>query len=181
MTGFSFADDHEAEVFYNKVNGRDKLRPCEYLFEPDPFSLFFCVRSFRIHKAQVGSFFFVIFPESLNAPIFFSFFFFVQSGSCMACSQFLSRLPLLRQNDSAVRPVPSSGALAKSGKAAVGGQGRNKIPLYKGKLDKTRIGMPSDFRHVGHIGWDPDVGFDVREDSCSSLSLFQKFSKVPFF
>jgi Wiskott-Aldrich syndrome protein len=57
--------------------------------------------------------------------------------------------------------VPSSGTLAKSAKAA-GAQGRyNKFPLHNGKLDKSRIGMPSDFRHVGHIGWDPDVGFEV--------------------
>lgn len=35
--------------------------------------------------------------------------------------------------------------------------------MHNGKLDKTRIGLPSDFRHVGHIGWDPDVGFDVSE------------------
>ncbi|KAF9962972.1 hypothetical protein BGZ70_007750 [Mortierella alpina] len=86
VAGLSFADEHEAEVFYGKVHGRANLRP--------------------------------------------------------------------------FKPVPSSGTLAKSGKAG-GAQARNKIPLHNGKLDKSRIGMPSDFRHVGHIGWDPDVGFDV--------------------
>jgi len=31
----------------------------------------------------------------------------------------------------------------------------------KGKLSKADIGLPSDFRHVGHVGWDPNGGFDV--------------------
>lgn len=29
------------------------------------------------------------------------------------------------------------------------------------KLTKEDISTPSDFRHVGHIGWDPASGFDV--------------------
>ena len=29
----------------------------------------------------------------------------------------------------------------------------------KGKLSKEDIGTPTDFRHVGHVGWDPDKGF----------------------
>ena len=38
----------------------------------------------------------------------------------------------------------------------------------KGKKDKKRprlckedIGTPTDFRHVSHVGWDPEKGFDV--------------------
>ncbi|XP_004365930.1 hypothetical protein CAOG_01059, partial [Capsaspora owczarzaki ATCC 30864] len=31
----------------------------------------------------------------------------------------------------------------------------------KGKFSKADIGAPSDFRHVGHIGWSPEKGFDV--------------------
>ena len=33
------------------------------------------------------------------------------------------------------------------------------------KITKDDISKPSDFRHVNHIGWDPNSGFDV------SLSL----------
>ncbi|KAG0083167.1 hypothetical protein BGZ93_010287, partial [Podila epicladia] len=84
VAAFSFADEHEADVFYGKVYGRAGLRP--------------------------------------------------------------------------FKPVRSAGTLAKSGKG--GAQHHNRIPMHNGKLDKTRIGLPSDFRHVGHIGWDPDVGFD---------------------
>ncbi len=31
----------------------------------------------------------------------------------------------------------------------------------KARLTKEDIGTPTDFRHVGHIGWDPEKGFDV--------------------
>ncbi|XP_057293238.1 actin nucleation-promoting factor WASL-like isoform X2 [Hydractinia symbiolongicarpus] len=31
----------------------------------------------------------------------------------------------------------------------------------KTRLTKDDIGTPSDFRHVGHVGWDPKGGFDV--------------------
>ncbi|KAF9941465.1 hypothetical protein BGZ67_005047 [Mortierella alpina] len=99
VAGLSFADEHEAEVFYGKVHGRASLRP--------------------------------------------------------------------------FKPVPSSGTLAKSGKAG-GAQGRNRIPLHNGKLDKSRIGMPSDFRHVGHIGWDPDVGFDAQNIDPAWRTLFEQ-------
>jgi hypothetical protein len=30
------------------------------------------------------------------------------------------------------------------------------------KLSKSDIGLPSNFIHVQHIGWNPDTGFDVR-------------------
>ncbi|KAF9130526.1 hypothetical protein BGW39_002984 [Mortierella sp. 14UC] len=99
VAGFSFADEHEAEVFYSKVNGRARLRP--------------------------------------------------------------------------FKPVASSGTLAKSAKAG-GAQGRNKFPLHNGKLDKSRIGMPSDFRHVGHIGWDPDVGFEAQNIDPAWRTLFNQ-------
>ena len=29
----------------------------------------------------------------------------------------------------------------------------------KSKLSKEDIGTPTDFRHVGHVGWDPEKGF----------------------
>ncbi|KAG0350271.1 hypothetical protein BGZ54_003925 [Gamsiella multidivaricata] len=64
-------------------------------------------------------------------------------------------------------------ALVRSGKAG-GAQGRGRIPLHNGKLDKSRIGLPSDFRHVGHIGWDPDVGFDAQNIDPAWRELFEQ-------
>lgn len=31
----------------------------------------------------------------------------------------------------------------------------------KSKLTKDDIGLPTDFRHVGHVGWDPQKGLDM--------------------
>ncbi|XP_033110964.1 neural Wiskott-Aldrich syndrome protein-like isoform X2 [Anneissia japonica] len=31
----------------------------------------------------------------------------------------------------------------------------------KGKITKADIGLPSNFQHVSHVGWDPDKGFDT--------------------
>ena len=31
----------------------------------------------------------------------------------------------------------------------------------KRKITKDEISGPSDFRHVNHVGWDPNSGFDV--------------------
>ncbi|XP_077989435.1 actin nucleation-promoting factor WASL-like [Glandiceps talaboti] len=42
----------------------------------------------------------------------------------------------------------------------------------KKKLTKTDIGLPSDFRHVGHVGWDPDKGFDTENLDPDLKNLF---------
>ena len=31
----------------------------------------------------------------------------------------------------------------------------------KKKLTKEDISTPTEFRHVSHVGWDPNKGFDV--------------------
>lgn len=38
---------------------------------------------------------------------------------------------------------------------------KNKSKGKKPKLTKEDISTPTDFRHVGHVGWDPKAGFDV--------------------
>lgn len=42
----------------------------------------------------------------------------------------------------------------------------------KKKLTKEDIGTPSNFRHVNHVGWDPERGFEV------SLGVDLKMSRV---
>jgi len=51
----------------------------------------------------------------------------------------------------------------------------------KVKLTKNDIGLPSNFVHVQHIGWDPQTGFDVRisEDVSSLLSLLSCLLFLP--
>lgn len=58
-------------------------------------------------------------------------------------------------------PNGSPSATPKSRKSGFFGSKKEKKGS-KGKLDKTLIGLPSNFRHLGHIGWDPNKGFNVR-------------------
>ncbi|CAB3377094.1 Hypothetical predicted protein [Cloeon dipterum] len=44
------------------------------------------------------------------------------------------------------------------------------------KLTKADIGCPQDFRHVTHIGWDPNKGFDM--DNVDDPQLKQFFDKA---
>ncbi|XP_058481213.1 WASP like actin nucleation promoting factor b isoform X2 [Solea solea] len=36
-----------------------------------------------------------------------------------------------------------------------------KVKGKKKKLTKADIGTPSNFQHIGHVGWDPNTGFDL--------------------
>lgn len=42
----------------------------------------------------------------------------------------------------------------------------------KKKISKAEIGTPSNFRHVGHVGWDPNTGFDLNNLDPDLKKLF---------
>ncbi|XP_072566077.1 actin nucleation-promoting factor WASL-like isoform X2 [Paramormyrops kingsleyae] len=42
----------------------------------------------------------------------------------------------------------------------------------KKKLTKADIGTPSNFQHVGHVGWDPNTGFDLNNLDPELKNLF---------
>lgn len=42
----------------------------------------------------------------------------------------------------------------------------------KKKLTKADIGTPSNFQHIGHVGWDPNTGFDVNNLDPELKKLF---------
>ncbi|CAM4561585.1 unnamed protein product [Leuciscus chuanchicus] len=42
----------------------------------------------------------------------------------------------------------------------------------KKKISKAEIGTPSNFRHVGHVGWDPNTGFDLNNLDPDLKNLF---------
>lgn len=44
------------------------------------------------------------------------------------------------------------------------------------KYTKDQIGLPENFVHVQHIGWDPDRGFDLGQIKDPQLNTF--FAKV---
>ncbi|KAG8447316.1 hypothetical protein GDO86_014688, partial [Hymenochirus boettgeri] len=48
----------------------------------------------------------------------------------------------------------------------------NKNKKGKKKFSKADIGAPSGFKHVSHVGWDPNSGFDVNQLDPELLNLF---------
>lgn len=42
----------------------------------------------------------------------------------------------------------------------------------KQKLSKSDIGQPQDFRHISHVGWDPNKGFDLEKVDDPQLEAF---------
>ncbi|XP_058844231.1 actin nucleation-promoting factor WASL-like isoform X2 [Acipenser ruthenus] len=44
----------------------------------------------------------------------------------------------------------------------------------KRKLKKADIGTPSDFKHVGHVGWNPSSGFDINHLDSDLRQLFSQ-------
>ncbi|KAM3654498.1 actin nucleation-promoting factor WAS-like [Ammospiza maritima maritima] len=67
-------------------------------------------------------------------------------------------------------PPPASGPPPGAGTPPGGehkkGRGGRK------KISKADIGVPSGFKHVGHIGWDPNGGFDLAALDPALRSLF---------
>ncbi|XP_053572634.1 actin nucleation-promoting factor WASL isoform X2 [Bombina bombina] len=47
-------------------------------------------------------------------------------------------------------------------------KGKNK----KKRITKADIGTPSNFQHIGHVGWDPNTGFDVNNLDPELKKLF---------
>jgi Wiskott-Aldrich syndrome protein len=53
---------------------------------------------------------------------------------------------------------------------------RRKDKDSKRRLTKADIGLPRDFRHISHVGWDPNKGFDLDNVEDPQLKMF--FVKV---
>ncbi|KAM4604575.1 actin nucleation-promoting factor WAS [Discoglossus pictus] len=51
---------------------------------------------------------------------------------------------------------------------------KNKDKKGKKKFSKADIGAPSGFKHVSHVGWDPNSGFDVNALDPELRSLFSR-------
>ncbi|KAI8067939.1 hypothetical protein BC940DRAFT_367252 [Gongronella butleri] len=48
----------------------------------------------------------------------------------------------------------------------------------RGKLDKSQIGLPSEFRHVGHIGYTPGKGFSVEKTDSEWNAIFDQLQSL---
>ncbi|KYO47529.1 neural Wiskott-Aldrich syndrome protein [Alligator mississippiensis] len=49
---------------------------------------------------------------------------------------------------------------------------KKKGKAKKKRLTKADIGTPSNFQHIGHVGWDPNTGFDVNNLDPELKKLF---------
>ncbi|RUS15147.1 hypothetical protein BC938DRAFT_477071, partial [Jimgerdemannia flammicorona] len=69
----------------------------------------------------------------------------------------------------------------KEKKSRFGGSKKSKKGDHP-KVDKSQIGLPSDFRcvnlHLGHIGWDPNKGFSVQNIDPEWRTLFDQLAQL---
>ncbi|KAL7309973.1 hypothetical protein PS15m_010787 [Mucor circinelloides] len=54
----------------------------------------------------------------------------------------------------------------------------NTLNKRKSKIDKNHIGMPADFRHVGHIGYTPGKGFSVQNNDPEWNGIFDQLKEL---
>ncbi|KAI8364581.1 hypothetical protein BD560DRAFT_402796 [Blakeslea trispora] len=54
----------------------------------------------------------------------------------------------------------------------------NKGAKRRSKIDKSHIGMPADFRHVGHIGYTPGKGFSIENNDPEWSGLFEQLKEL---
>ncbi|ORX77358.1 hypothetical protein K493DRAFT_321397 [Basidiobolus meristosporus CBS 931.73] len=121
LMAFSFAEEHEAHVFYQKVLSRERLGNRQRLKKS---------RSLQEKKSPVEG------PSLMNY-----------------CPGFIFSLG---------NPVGLASLL---------------VGPSKPKLDKSMIGTPSNFRHVGHVGFNPELGFDVQNVDPEWSQLFEELGK----
>ncbi|KAG0241633.1 hypothetical protein BGW41_005649 [Actinomortierella wolfii] len=80
-------------------------------------------------------------------------------------------------NRGTLKKVKSGSPSPKSKKGGLFGSVKEKKG-HKGKLDKSQIGLPSNFRHLSHIGWDPNKGFNVQNIDPEWKNLFEQLEKM---
>eukprot|EP00158_Paraphelidium_tribonemae_P004452 Partr_v1_DN26763_c0_g1_i4_m8766 putative wiskott-Aldrich len=67
-----------------------------------------------------------------------------------------------------------SGVSNTSATTASASGGGKKKKREKGKFDKTSIGAPSNFRHLTHVGYDPEKGFETSNVPPEWKRVFEK-------
>ncbi|KAG4301544.1 hypothetical protein PCANB_001809 [Pneumocystis canis] len=61
-----------------------------------------------------------------------------------------------------------------------GATGSLKTSVKKRTIDKSKIGAPSHFQHVSHIGWDSEKGFTIENIDPSWKKLFDELGQFGF-
>ncbi|XP_071452160.1 actin nucleation-promoting factor WASL-like [Hetaerina americana] len=82
----------------------------------------------------------------------------------------------LQRRDTGMIPVPGPplpNGLPESPSLSRGKKSKNRREKdNRKKITKADIGLPLDFRHVSHVGWDPNRGFDVDNVEDPQLKQF---------
>lgn len=71
-------------------------------------------------------------------------------------------------NGSTTKPATKTASVINSVSSKKSKKDKNK------KLTKADIGLPSDFQHLSHVGWDPNQGFALDNVDPNLLKFFAK-------
>ena len=58
------------------------------------------------------------------------------------------------------------------------GGNTNNNTKRRSKIDKNHIGMPADFRHVGHIGYTAEKGFSIENNDPEWSGIFDQLKEL---
>ncbi|KAL9558132.1 hypothetical protein MBANPS3_001038 [Mucor bainieri] len=174
-----------------------------HVASPDPskwtYSQVWGAAVFCIDKAKNNSFFIrlvdiqngsgVIWEQELyegfnyikDASYFHSF----ETDDCLTALEFVDE----GEADAFYKKVQGRDSLtakATMASAASSTFGHRKTPSFsntlnnkrKSKIDKNHIGMPADFRHVGHIGYTPGKGFSVQNNDPEWSGIFDQLKEL---
>jgi Wiskott-Aldrich syndrome protein len=95
----------------------------------------------------------------------------------------LSQQQVQQPSGKSTPAVATNGSVAKS-TAVRSTTITNTLTMKKGKKDKNKkitkadIGIPSDFKHISHVGWDPNQGFALDNVDPNLLKFFAKVRQL---
>ncbi|RCI00384.1 hypothetical protein CU098_002864, partial [Rhizopus stolonifer] len=107
------------------------------------------------------------FHYNKDAPFFHSF----ETDDCLTALEFVDE----GEADVFYKKIQGRESLKNT---SVFGQKQTTQPKRKNKIDKNHIGMPADFRHVGHIGYTPGKGFSVENNDPEWHGLFDQLKEL---
>ncbi|KAG1467796.1 hypothetical protein G6F56_004212 [Rhizopus delemar] len=164
-----------------------------HVANPDPsqwnYSRIWGAAIFCIDKSKNNSFFIriidlereagVIWEQELydnfqyvkEAPFLYSF----ETDDCMTALEFVSE----DEADTFNKKIQGRQSLSsKSKNTAETANDLLKKDKRKTRIDKNHIGMPANFRHVGHIGYTPGAGFSVNNNDPEMKGILEQLEAL---
>ncbi|KAI8981826.1 hypothetical protein BDF20DRAFT_955566, partial [Mycotypha africana] len=103
-----------------------------------------------------------------------SFFHSFETDDCLTALEFVDE----GEADVFYKKGAARQTAAPVSKAGLGDKKTSSLVKRKSKVDKNLIGMPADFRHLGHIGYTPGKGFSVQNNDPEWNSLFDQLKEL---